>query len=357
MSTGLDIAVRKQVPTIPQALRSLAAMERELTTAHTYDEIRRVIKEATALKILLNEVAEVKAAAEDAILMGNRRIAEELAKLPKATGRRPKNVPRVEHSKKTGREDTGVPRASRSRLGKLANKSTEEIKATAAKLREQGKDATPNAVIKELTHGDKKERRAAREAVLAERIVALPDKKYGVIVEDYEWDQKTWSESGKDRHASNHYPTSDDAHTADEIVERTKDRFQCAAASCVTFMWVTVPHLAIGLDVMRKRGFAYKSHYVWGKDKIGTGYWNRNKHEILLIGVLGTIPCPAPGTQWESLIMAPVGEHSAKPECFLEMIEEYFPNVPRIELNRRGPPRPGWDAWGNETEHVAEVAE
>jgi hypothetical protein len=31
--------------------------------------------------------AEVKAAAEDAILMGNRRIAEELAKVPKASGR------------------------------------------------------------------------------------------------------------------------------------------------------------------------------------------------------------------------------------------------------------------------------
>ena len=25
--------------------------------------------------------------------------------------------------------------------------------------------------------------------------------------------------SGKDRHASNHYPTADDAHTAQEIVE------------------------------------------------------------------------------------------------------------------------------------------
>lgn len=46
--------------------------------------------------------------------------------------------------------------------------------------------------------------------------------------------------------------------------------------------------------------------------------------------------------------MAPRGEHSAKPECFFEMIEQYFPNLPKIELNRRGPARPGWDAWGNE---------
>jgi len=36
----------------------------------------------------------------------------------------------------------------------------------------------------------------------------------------------------------------------------------------------------------------------------------------------------------------PRGEHSAKPEAVLEMIEAYFPTLPNIELNRRGPPRP-----------------
>jgi len=45
--------------------------------------------------------------------------------------------------------------------------------------------------------------------------------------------------------------------------------------------------------------------------------------------------------------------HSAKPEKFLEMIEEYFPSLPKIELFRRGPPRSGWDAWGNEVEQAA----
>jgi N6-adenosine-specific RNA methylase IME4 len=66
------------------------------------------------------------------------------------------------------------------------------------------------------------------------------------------------------------------------------------------------------------------------------------------------VPCPAPGTQLDSLIMAPRGEPSAKPQCFLEMIEKYFPTVPKIELNRRGAPRPGWDAWGNEASAPAD---
>jgi N6-adenosine-specific RNA methylase IME4 len=37
-----------------------------------------------------------------------------------------------------------------------------------------------------------------------------------------------------------------------------------------------------------------------------------------------------------SVIEEPRGRHSAKPEIFLEMIEQYFPTLPKIELNRRG---------------------
>ena len=41
-----------------------------------------------------------------------------------------------------------------------------------------------------------------------------------------------------------------------------------------------------------------------------------------------------------------------------EIIEAYFPNVPKIELNCRGKPRPGWSAWGLEAEiEVQEAAE
>lgn len=205
---------------------------------------------------------------------------------------------------------------------------------------------------------EKKQRRDDREQALAGKILAFPTHKVGVIVEDYEWDYKTYSEIGKDRHAGNHYPTSKDAHTADEIVARTKDRFACAADDCALFMWVTQPHLAIGLLVMEKRGFAYKSTLIWDKGETGTGHWFLNRHEQLLVGTRGNVPAPTPGTQWPSVIQAPRGEHSEKPECVLEMIEQYFPNVPKLELNRRGPPRPGWSAWGNEAEpSIADAAE
>lgn len=212
----------------------------------------------------------------------------------------------------------------------------------------------PEMERKDISTVVKVAKRAEREKVMGGLILALPTKKYGVIVEDFEWDDKPWSrDTGMDRHAGNHYETAKDAHTPEEIVKRTKDRFECAAPDCFLAMWSTIQHLAIALDVMKLRGFTYVSHHVWGKEKIGLGRWIRENHDIFLMGVRGKIPCPAPGTQYKSFIIAPRGEHSAKPEVFLEMIEKYFPTLPKIELNRRGPARPGWDAWGNESETAA----
>ena len=84
------------------------------------------------------------------------------------------------------------------------------------------------------------------------------------------------------------------------------------------------------------------------KPSIGLGRWVRSRHEILLIGTRGNPPCPAPGEQWDSVIEAPrQGGHSKKPEIFYQLIEAYFPNTPKIELNARRH-RPGWDACGPE---------
>jgi transcriptional regulator with XRE-family HTH domain len=70
--------------------------------------------------------------------------------------------------------------------------------------------------------GDKAERRAERERELAVKVMALPSEKCAVVHEDYEWNFEVRSrETGMDRHAANHYPVGEDAHTAEEIVERT----------------------------------------------------------------------------------------------------------------------------------------
>ena len=121
-----------------------------------------------------------------------------------------------------------------------------------------------------------------------------------------------------------------------------------AAADAVLFLWATVPMLPQALETMSAWDFNYKSSFVWVKDKIGLGFWNRNQHELLLIGTRGNIPAPAPGTQSSSVIEAPRRRHSEKPACVREMISAMFPNVPKLEMFARGECVPGWDFWGNE---------
>jgi N6-adenosine-specific RNA methylase IME4 len=202
----------------------------------------------------------------------------------------------------------------------------------------RAQDGEANAVrsaIKQAT-------RAVREAELAQRQAALPDSRYGVILADPEWRFEPWSrDTGMDRAADNHYPTTELAEIA------ARDVPSIAANDCVLFLWATAPMMPQAVEVMRAWGFEYRTNIVWAKDRVGTGYWVRNKHEHLLIGTKGDIPAPAPGTQFASVIEAAVSEHSEKPTCFHELIEAYFPIVPKIELNARKA-REGWARWGLE---------
>ncbi len=194
-------------------------------------------------------------------------------------------------------------------------------------------------------------RRAEKEQALAARIAgsdAVLDaagaagKRYGVILADPEWRFEPYSrETGMDRAPENHYPTSPLA------VIKARPVASIAAEDCVLFLWGTAPMLPQALEVMAAWDFAYKTHAVWDKGRCGTGYWLRSRHELLLIGTRGDVPAPAMGSQWASILDDPAGAHSAKPETAYRLIEEYFPNLPKIELNARSA-RPGWDVWGAE---------
>ena len=185
--------------------------------------------------------------------------------------------------------------------------------------------------------------RAGRESELAAKQLALPAKCYGVIYADPPWTWTSYSQiTGMDRAPS--YPTMDlDAIKALRIAS-------IAAPDSVLFLWATGAMNPQALEVMRTWGFEYRGRFVRAKDRAGTGYWNRNQHELLLVGVRGDVPAPAPGSQWSSVISASVREHSRKPDEARQMIIAMFPTLPKIELFARGKARPGWDTWGNEAE-------
>jgi N6-adenosine-specific RNA methylase IME4 len=140
------------------------------------------------------------------------------------------------------------------------------------------KEVTTSGLLKSTEPARKKARRQERETILAAKIQALPEKLYGVIYADPEWRFEPWSrETGMDRAADNHYPTSPTALIA------ARDVPSIAAADCVLFLWSTAPMQLAAYRVMAAWGFTYRSQVVWDKEEIGTGFWFRIQHEILLV--------------------------------------------------------------------------
>jgi hypothetical protein len=155
------------------------------------------------------------------------------------------------------------PAASRRTLSEMLERGDEP---TRARLRREIAEAG-GRLRKERT-AEKRDRRERRETELAAKQAALPQKRYGVILADPEWRFEPWSrETGMDRAADNHYPTSDLADI------KARDVASIAADDCALFLCATMPMLPAALEVMRAWGFAYKSGATWAKDRVGTGYW------------------------------------------------------------------------------------
>lgn len=167
--------------------------------------------------------------------------------------------------------------------------------------------------------------------------------RYPVIYADPPWRYENPPIGATSRAIENHYPTM----TLEEICAMPVGKL--AADDALLYLWATAPKLEECFEVIRAWGFEYRTHMVWDKEKIGMGYHARNQHELLLICKRGNIPPPAPGTQPSSVYREARGEHSAKPAFFAEMIEGAYPGLPKIELFCRDP-RPGWVAWGNQSE-------
>lgn len=342
-----------------------AAVKPHFTTFEgTDDEALDLVFSKNFARRHLDESQRAMVSARRSQMMAERAAKEEanfVANLPQKSGRgRPsKGAGAVVNSDKAAAKSANVSERSTRKARKVIDKGTPELVAAvddgklsvdaAAKIADLPPDEqkhvladpTPETAIKKVA-------RKRKEEALAAKQCALPADRFGVIYADPEWSFETYSENGKDRSADNHYPTS----PTEEICKR--DVPSMAADDCVLFLWATVPMLPDALRVMEAWGFAYKSQFVWLKNKPGTGYWNRNQHELLLVGTRGKIPAPAPGDQWLSIVTADAGRHSEKPATFYDLIEAYFPNLPKIELNARGPARKGWAVWGNEAQADAE---
>ncbi len=127
-----------------------------------------------------------------------------------------------------------------------------------------------------------------------------------------------------------------------------------SADNSVLYLWAMPPKLEEALEVMRAWGFVYRPHAVWDKEIIGMGYWFRQQHEDLLVGVKGNFSPPEPQLRVSSLIKSHRQGHSVKPQIVIDLIDSWFPNMTKLEVFARRK-RMGWDCWGNEVESDIEL--
>jgi len=117
------------------------------------------------------------------------------------------------------------------------------------------------------------------------------------------------------------------------------------ADDSVCLLWTTQAFIFDAKELLDKWGFTYKATIVWDKEKMGMGAWLRMQCEFCLIGIKGN---PAwNNTKYRDIIREPRREHSRKPDCFFEMIEEITVGR-RLEYFSREN-RKGWEVYGNET--------
>jgi N6-adenosine-specific RNA methylase IME4/ParB-like chromosome segregation protein Spo0J len=220
-----------------------------------------------------------------------------------------------------------------------------ELQIHEAKIIAQLPEDKREAVLEKKLETKKDIRAIVREINNAEKnqyVKPIPDGKFSIIYADPPW--KYEFSNSEMRDIENHYPTLE--------LEKIKEIKVPADDNAMLFLWTPAPKLEEALEVMKAWGFYYRTNIVWVKDKIGTGYYSRGKHELLLIGIKGDgIGTPLPENRPESVIFAERTEHSKKPDIFYEIIEKMYPKHSKIELFARNK-REGWETWGNEIQDV-----
>lgn len=327
--------------TRPVGLMKVEEARALLAQCKTVDEAKGIRDKAAAIQSYLrtqrastesqNDAAEIKLRAE-------RRLGELLADQKKNKERAGRGGDRkskghaVAMAPPTLRE-LGIQNKQAERWQEIAKVNPEKFEEHVAGLRRANERVTTAAVTKELRR-DHAISEIAKAAKTAEPIEGVQP--CAVLYADPPWPYE--NETATNAGAILDYPTMSLEDICGLKVPALEDS--------VLFLWATSPLLPDALRVLGAWGFTYKASMVWDKN-MGTGNWVLNCHEFLLIGVKGDIPCPAPSTRPKSIVVAPRGAHSAKPDEFAALIERMYPELPRCELFARKP-REGWRVWGNQ---------
>ena len=176
--------------------------------------------------------------------------------------------------------------------------------------------------------------------------------KYRAILADPPWLYRLRSKKGEAKAPQAHYGCMDlDAIQALPVGH-------LAAPDCILMMWATAPMLPQAIATLEAWGFRFVTAGAWAKQSstglkwaFGTGYLLRSAAEFWLVGMIGSPRIDDRAIR--NLIVAPVREHSRKPDCQYQLVERLTPG-PYCELFARSR-RPDWESWGKEAGKFGET--
>ena len=186
--------------------------------------------------------------------------------------------------------------------------------------------------------------------------LAASGKRFGVICPDFPWRFDAYSRVGNQRSAEAHY----DTWPMERILTMGALIQQLAADDCALLLWAVWPRLPDMLEVIKACGFEYMSvGFIWVKTtpsaevitldgdglRLGMGIsGTRSNTEGCFLAMRGSPVLLSKSVR--QVVIAPAGEHSAKPGEVYRRIERLYPG-PYLEMFARRT-REGWWCWGDE---------
>lgn len=169
---------------------------------------------------------------------------------------------------------------------------------------------------------------------------------YGAILADPPIPFDTWSKAGEGRSPQHHYKCSAFEELAAIPIAGV------AAPDCFLHLWMPLRSVFLVQPLMNAWGFTFSgSGFVWVKQNrsgngwfMGGGYGTRKNAEVCWLGRRGKPRRKSAGVR--ELIVAPVREHSRKPDEIYSRVEA-FCEGPFLEMWARQE-WPNWTCVGDE---------
>lgn len=327
------------------------AARQALAEAKSIDEVKQIRDKAEALRLYVkqqgesltmqNDIAEIKLRAE-------RRAGELIIEMREngelATQSDNQNTLRslsLNGSPKRTLRDVGINSSQNTNWTTIAALPEATFEKTIIETKAKGGELTSAGMLRVA----KEAKQSANRDLTVRYAQTLPDTVFNVIYADPPWQYNNTGVHGAAQHHYTDLPLPDICAFPETIGLQI-------APHAVLFLWVTNPFLQDAFSVVEAWGFEYKTNIVWTKTdlvKPGSGFYVRGRHELLFICTRGSFTpldqhiSPPIG----SVLIAPVQDHSRKPDEVYSIIERLYPGCNYVELFARQN-REGWTGYGNE---------